>query len=1184
MTQAVVQWWSAPACQSDAVALGALPHVQRLSITESRGGSEGGTLVTVADDLLAIGAAAGHVVRVSVPGRGLTEWLVSRIEDSDGDMAVVSLAPIRQVLALRGLVREETSTGLTVAFTPRPLTVSEILTQFVLSNTTTDGLSWLSVGTVEYTGRLTLPAFAGYTRAQLLTAIERATGYDVVLRRIGTTGYAIDLLEDVGASQPTVLIEAPVSARRIQRTRSVDESETVLIPMADNKTVMGEVAWIGAAPIGVGPFWVPLTAPNGGLPPIVEDGQFVGAYAVFGGTNVQQILASRASDSAIQVTATPGHSADAAVVLWATAEGRPITEVVSPSAIAARGRVASRLVVPTMRQERNFVQNPGFAQGLSSWSDFSSSGPAAYDTEDFGITLTGTVATTRSAGTATTTPLSVAGLPASRWIRRGMQLVVNGQTYTITSDAIPSTSGTLSVSVSPALVSPIADNTSIAIQRVEERALTLASGQSLGSPLLVCTDSNTDNLVDIPGTLTYAATPALTSSNATPRYLNDVLAETCILDVSVNGAASSDPFYGLTTMVSGTALSTPSRDGVSDRWFFGEDPASLGLVTGAWVMMPLRHVVPEIWPGSRPCWLYEVTGTTTVQGLTYVVLAPDTLGGLVTPALAHTGTQSGTWLLYGTTKYTPATTTTFQLRRETRTLLADGTQSAGATSVSFKANATIARRDWLSSDTLTVERRITNAVMAYTAVSVQAGGPGSIISATLNTSTSTIDDLPSSDYTGANEGLAVFNLNTDPTGQATPAWLVSVSSGVATLHSTFTPSTISVRMGSSGTRTATWSAYYDHTLSAGASWGTNGRAALSISAVPTGVSYARGSRVWSSWHSRADHGRDTCLRLYASVSSGATSCTVLGTDRYRSTDDPTASRPIGLYRVPGTSTTFAISGETLDVATSVQASGSGTASVTLRAANSTALASGTAFRITTPALLPIPGRTSGPAVRLFAPSGSVSAPALASTSFRVPVPTGTTVPLIAKAWFVVGAGTLTAADGPALAIIDTVANTRLALGQLSQTTTFTATPSVVEITATLTLSSSSTLALRLYGGSATDFAKWHVATEALVAIGTDEDVPFFEHSGSLLAWQRAAAILPARVAGARYRIDHADVSALSLSDATLSLGQHVRLRDARLGLDTEQRIVRLTWLWPNLETVDLECGALTPRFTDVEAT
>lgn len=1181
MAQVLVQIWTGPRCAADAVPRGPLVAVQSMTLTDARGGTEGGTLRVAASELRAVGAIQGDVARLILPSRGVSEWVVERItDDASGDRADLTLVPLRQLLALRGLVRTITDSGVTLAFAPTPATVTALLTDYVLANAAVDGLTWLSVGTVEYTGRISLPAFAGATRTQLLTAIEKATGYDVVLRRLANdAGYAIDVLAERGSDAPVRLVERPASAVSIDRVRAFSESATVLVPLNGGRG-MGEVAWVGGAATGTGPFWVPLTAPNGGLPPIVEDGQFVNAYAMFSSGSPQLILNSRASDSAIQVAATPGHTTGSTVVLWETEQARPISAIASPSAVATRGALTGVVPVAGMRPERNVIANGDFADALTSWTDVNTALPAVYSASDFGVTITGALNGARSAGTGTGTTLPVDGLPANQWIRRGDQLVIEGTTYTVTADAIPTTSGALTLSISPTLVSALSNNTRVTLKRAEARTLTLTSGQSVGSPLLVVTDSNTDNLLDLAGTFTHDGS---TTDTARPLFVNDILAGVALLDVSIAGQTLTDSYYGQTSMSGAGAVELPSPGGAPDgsgKLRFG-DPTALGIVVGSRILAPVRHGVPGLPGGTWPCWLYEVTAIGDVLGTPgYCTLTPDTLGGRVTAENIQTTATRGTWLLYNGT-YDHTATGTWSLARETRTLLASGTQSAGASSLTFQADSNIARRDWLSTDTITVERRVVDTVMAWTACTVTTGGGGYVITLTLDTTTSTVDNLPSSDYTGDNAGLARFQI--PGAGAARTMTLVSITSGTAVLNSV---NGEVVGLAASGSVTASWTAYYDHTLSSDASWVAAGTASLSISTVATGVSYARGARVWSNWHTRADHGRATCLRLSAAVSSGATSCSVYGNDRFRSTDEPTAARPIGLYRVFATHSTMPIPGETLDVATSVQANGSGAASLTLRAANATDLSDNTPFTITRPDLLQGLVRDSDAVVRLFYAPGSgtpsTSVPALQSSSTRIVVPPGETRTLIAKAWFVMTPGTLTTGQAPAIAIYSATGSTMLGYGtQTTSSVTYSETPSLVSVTATATIASTQTVAVRLFGGSSSTFSLWHVATEALLVVGTDPNISFFKDSGSLSGWQRASALLAERVEGARYQVTALDAGAFADEADRFTVGQRIRLRDPGMDLDSEVRILRLTWQWPGREVVGLECGALTPRFSDV---
>ena len=1196
----LLQVWSAPKCQVDAQPIAALPAVTSAQITETINGTDSGTILLPADVARAAGIAEGRIIRAIVPLRGVVEWVITSVSDSTpGSKVSVTLGPLRQLLALRGFVREQTGTAVSLSLTPFPMTVTDLLTTYVLTNLADDGLGWLSLGTVEYVDKIDVGTLSAIRRGGLLALIEKTTGYEVQLRRLGDdAGYAIDVLERRGDALPTLLMETPATATAISRTRDLAQTATAVMPVGTDGKTLGEVDWTGGTVSGAGPFYIPLTDPAGGAAPIREDDQFAGAYLRLVDGSVLAVTGSRASDSAVRVDAVGSYVAGQSVLLCETTDGRPISVITSPSALAdARGLIVAKVTARGSRQERTLTPNAGFETGASSWTEVNSSGPVvAIDRDELGLTLTMAANGTRSAGTSTATPFSVKSLPPSTWIRRGDSLVVAGQTYTITADAIPTTGGALTLSISPVLVGSLSNGNPVTLVRKEQRTLTADGAQSAASPYLIFTDSNTDNLPLADGTLSIPTSEGTgTTTAARARYTKNLAAGVLFLDVSVGGDSFSSPTDGWSTLSASGVTGIGNPTGLlgelinNGRIRFFDDHAANGVVVGSVIVAPYHHTITGQIERVIGSWPYTVTAVTPDgAGNEWCYLSPITLGGRVTATIG-----------YGTFMFTTATSLPYLLSnddiaasasatlthdRESRTLLASGTQTAGTASLVFQNDALIARRDWTSADTLEVGRSINDAAIQITSGTIALiAGVGYEITCTIDLTGSTVDSLPTSDYTGANAGRAIYAVRTSNNSSLYAMSLYSISGTTLKFRSTAalnTAWTIPAQ-----TRTGSWVAYYSHTITGSASWAATGRVTLAISATPTGVTYARGDRVWANWHTRAVHADNTMLRTYAAVSSGATSIQLYGNDRWASGDDDAVAQPCTLYRVAATQSTIPRPGETVIAAADAQANGSGIAAVTLTAANTNAISNDVPVTLTRPVLLGPDDRTDGSVLRLlFAPgsaSPSISIGAVQSGAVWVPVAAGAVVTLTAVARFRVTPESLAIGQAPLVAIVNLTTNTVLARGTISATTVYEAPYGEVQCVATATISAGASLAVRVYGGSNSSFDRWHVCTDASLYVGTDV-LPYASGSRSRIGFQRGQDVLAQRKTSARYVVRGVDTATLNATGTPVQIGQRVRLRAASLDLDTTERIVALTWKWPGAELVEMECAALTPRLTDVE--
>jgi hypothetical protein len=352
MSRDVVQLWSAPQCQSGAVPLGPLTTWTSARVSLAEGAPDALLLTGVLRaELEQAGASDGCALRVLSSTRGVLWWVVSQITESmDTSRADVRAAPLRSLLALRGLVR----LGRTISFTPSAnQRVTNLVSEYVLStpvggtpraDLAADGLDWIELRTVdEPLQPVTLAPFVAATRAAVLSAIETASGTTAVLvpkDPLGATGFWLDMLADPAATIPDGRLSETATLRSAERVRDVQRSATVAIPIDVSGQTLRYTQWTVTAIDGAGPAWLTLRDPLSTEPrwPIRVDDQLPGGY-IRGALTNQAITATRASDGSVRVANPAGFTVGDAVTLTGSAAGAPLEEIAYPAKVSASGRI-----------------------------------------------------------------------------------------------------------------------------------------------------------------------------------------------------------------------------------------------------------------------------------------------------------------------------------------------------------------------------------------------------------------------------------------------------------------------------------------------------------------------------------------------------------------------------------------------------------------------------------------------------------------------------------------------------------------------------------------------------------------------------------------------------------------------------------------------------------------------------
>lgn len=362
---AIIQVWTAPSCQSGAECLGSLSPWQSCTGSESDDTASSLRLQVPLEVATSAGLADGRILRVRSVARGEQWWFVNQIADGDGDAGSVSATAgnIRQLLSVRGLVRTGTTASQTYRFVTGKQTITSLLNTYVLTNLTEDGLTWLSLGTVDLTDPIEIGTIDRVSRGSVLDLIERQTGHRVVLRATYASGllsgFAIDVLSDPASGLETVPLSSGAQVETIQRTRDALRAATIAMPFDATGRPMDQCIWRIDSITGAGPYWVTLRDPVATNPnPIREDDQLNGFKVMQRDGTQFTISDSRSSDSAVQL-ASVGTLAANELVTVVTGDGvRGPHEVTSPSGLASsRGRLVATVGTQQGDSRRNYARN-----------------------------------------------------------------------------------------------------------------------------------------------------------------------------------------------------------------------------------------------------------------------------------------------------------------------------------------------------------------------------------------------------------------------------------------------------------------------------------------------------------------------------------------------------------------------------------------------------------------------------------------------------------------------------------------------------------------------------------------------------------------------------------------------------------------------------------------------------------
>jgi hypothetical protein len=438
-------------CEAGAISYPSLRYT-RCAIELARGAASTCTLEASLDAVQQSSIRRGRILMLDSPRlhSGRLECVVATVRRRNTAAAVtITTLPLRYLLRRRSFVRDGTSATASYTVPALDLPARRVLERFVLPFAPFPWL--LGVRQVDFAGSINIGALTRANPDQVCDLVERETQQLVVLSREDSAdgtplGYWLELLEDPGLAAPVLPGYVDGDVLDIEETDSLPDTITSVLGVADTGALMGETAWRVIASETSSPAWAQLRDPSGGEPPVLEDGQFVGAWIRLSDGAALPILASRGADSAVQL-ARPV-PVGALVGLVATQTGQPIREITSPSGIAAVGVLQGEATVARSRTERNFLNYADLQQGLTGWSHVGAPprGRIVARSRRDPVEVLGTVQSAASAGALA---LSLDALPPGP-IHRGDPIRIDAWVAT-TGAGVPTAAGVVTLAITPAI-------------------------------------------------------------------------------------------------------------------------------------------------------------------------------------------------------------------------------------------------------------------------------------------------------------------------------------------------------------------------------------------------------------------------------------------------------------------------------------------------------------------------------------------------------------------------------------------------------------------------------------------------------------------------------------------------------------------------------------------------------------
>jgi hypothetical protein len=297
------------------------------------------------------------VVRVWEDDTRWDEWVVTTVtRDDPSAVLTFSAAWPHVVLGRAGVVDERTPDGRVRLQLDRVgQTPAQLIDTLVVAPLAALGLPWVSRGDVPSTvvRDVSLSANTPLQALELIAAPDQ----EIAFRRVGVTGYAIDVVERVGAGGPVLDLRSARNLLTFQQDETLSEHATVIT--AQGAELDGEAGTIADAVwrvTAVDGSLVTLADPDGGPGPIAYDAQLDSLQLERANGGTVPIIASTFGTQQVECGLTPALSVGALVRVVA-ADASDLVALPCPPAVREYGRIAGTIARPDIPGHRNLVPN-----------------------------------------------------------------------------------------------------------------------------------------------------------------------------------------------------------------------------------------------------------------------------------------------------------------------------------------------------------------------------------------------------------------------------------------------------------------------------------------------------------------------------------------------------------------------------------------------------------------------------------------------------------------------------------------------------------------------------------------------------------------------------------------------------------------------------------------------------------
>lgn len=374
-----------------------LDQVTRLVTTERVTREDDGTLELSKDAAAYAHLTVGAVIRLLYTDAAFEEWRIAELADTSQASRIVRV--VLQSVLFDLNVRTEPFVTTTANVTTFSVSHTAAKPATLVATILANAPAWFDVGTITPTRPVTVTFDQCYPlRAlrQVVAALRnKGVTYELDIRRNGTTGYYIDIVEAIGSSADSVDVRTAKNLLATSRTRRLAEQASSVVMVGASGVRRSGVT----ATIALG-FWnvasvsgsdIELRGVEGCDDPILYDDQFNGAYLQKTDGTYTQITDTVASTQKVTVASAASISANQWLRLVRNSSGDDLYVLSNPTATAPLNQ--SRIVAVSGLSDRtNWVFNPTFDRWTAGAPDgWTETDTAGYGTvsEESSLTLYG---------------------------------------------------------------------------------------------------------------------------------------------------------------------------------------------------------------------------------------------------------------------------------------------------------------------------------------------------------------------------------------------------------------------------------------------------------------------------------------------------------------------------------------------------------------------------------------------------------------------------------------------------------------------------------------------------------------------------------------------------------------------------------------------------------------------------